>query len=74
MKEVVEVLNASVGFVYGARNGTADDKGARFAAALDALDSVLASSGGPFVRGSGSRRPIWPWLRRSSASASSSRC
>ena len=31
--EVVEVLNASVGFVYGARNGTADDKGARFAAA-----------------------------------------
>ena len=50
--EVVEVLNASVGFVYGARNGTADDKGARFAAALDALDAVLASSGGPFVRGS----------------------
>ena len=50
--EVVEVLNASVGFVYGARNGTVDDKGARFAAALDALDSVLASSGGPFVRGS----------------------
>jgi len=49
--EVVEVLNASVGFVYGARNGTADDKGARFAAALDALDGVLASSGGPFVRG-----------------------
>ena len=27
--EVVEVLNASVGFVYGARNGTADDKGAQ---------------------------------------------
>ena len=51
VKEVVEVLNASIGFVYGARNGTADDKGARFAAALDALDSVLASSGGPFVRG-----------------------
>ena len=50
--EVVEVLNASVGFVYGARNGTADDKGARFAAALDALDGVLAASGGPFVRGS----------------------
>ena len=49
--EVVEVLNASVGFVYGARNGTADDKGARFAAALDALDGVLATSGGPFVRG-----------------------
>ena len=51
VKEVVEVLNASVGFVYGARNGTADDKGARFAAALDALDGVLAASGGPFVRG-----------------------
>ena len=49
--EVVEVLNASVGFVYGARNGTADDKGARFAAALDALDGVLAASVGPFVRG-----------------------
>ena len=48
--EVVEVLNASVGFVYGARNGTADDKGARFAAALDALDAVLSASG-PFVRG-----------------------
>merc|ERR1719247_3475533 len=51
VKEVVEVLNASVGFVYGARNGTADDKGARFAAALDALDAVLSASGGPFVRG-----------------------
>ena len=45
-------MHRSVGFVYGARNGTADDKGARFAAALDALDAVLASSGGPFVRGS----------------------
>ena len=51
VKEVVEVLNASVGFVYGARNGTVDDKGARFAAALDALDAVLSASGGPFVRG-----------------------
>ena len=47
VKEVVEVLNASVGFVYGARNGTtADDKGARFAAALDALDAVAADGGG----------------------------
>jgi glutathione S-transferase len=52
--EVVEVLGASVGFVYGA-NATEDqeeDSRTRFSAALDALDAVLASSGGPFVRGS----------------------
>ena len=51
--EVAEVLNASFGFVYGARNSTAAElatKQETFVAALDALDGVLRAKG-PFVRG-----------------------
>lgn len=51
IKEVADVLNASFGFVYNANATEAPAKGAKFAAALDALDAALASSGGPFVRG-----------------------
>jgi len=53
VSEVADVLNASFGFVYGARNATASEialKQKTFTAALDQLDDVLKASG-PFVRG-----------------------
>ena len=34
-RRLIVAITGATGFVYGARNGTADDKGARFAAALD---------------------------------------